>query len=248
MGLFDKQLMEVRGFLDRAAAGRECREYVHDGPVAWPSGMRKSVVLSQDMAVELGSPRLESSSFLLWHDDPSAVRDGSIRLVGPELSGCAGMSLPFGKIVIIGVSGFNEENGYERYRELDGVRYDLDLRGYMMRAVSQHQREWSRVSREALGNGFSFRVLGGALIDAYRKIDYVRSVEIIFVTSSTEDVRELQPVSESAVKITSAMSKMLQELDYDCSSCAHTDVCGDVADLRKMRDTLTKKGELRYAN
>jgi hypothetical protein len=69
--------------------------------------MRNSVVLSQDMAVGLGNPHLESSSFLLWHDDPSLVRDGMIRLVGPEPPECAGKSLPFGKLVIIGVSGFD---------------------------------------------------------------------------------------------------------------------------------------------
>ena len=246
MGLFDKELSGIREFLAGAETHPRRHEYRHSAPAGWPRGMGKSVVLSQDTAVELGNPRVESCSFLVWDDDPGRVRDGAITLIGPELSECDGKSMPFGKVVIAGVSGFTAENSYDRYREMDLVRYDLDLRGYMLRAASQYQREWSRVSHEALREGFSFQVLGGALIDALKKTGYVEAVEVIFITSSPEDVRSLRPISEGAHKIIGAMTKMIDELDYDCGSCSYNDVCSDVADLRSMRQQLVKRGELRY--
>jgi CO dehydrogenase/acetyl-CoA synthase beta subunit len=205
------------------------------------------VVLSQDMAVELGNPREESSSCLIWVEDPGRVRDGVITMIGPVLAECAGKSVPFGKIVIIGGTGFNEENSYDRYREMDGVRYEMDLKGYMMRAVSQHRREWSRVSREALEKGFSLETLGGALIDAYRQKEYIRAVEVVFVTSSRDDVLGLAPIADGAMKIISAMNKMFEELEFDCTTCENTEVCSEVDELRKMRDGLRSKREAKNA-
>jgi CO dehydrogenase/acetyl-CoA synthase beta subunit len=247
MALFEKQFTEIREYLKQRAASPAYREFVHAAPAEWPSGMKRSVVLSQEMAVELGSPQQESSSCLIWHDDPARVRDGLITLIGTDLTASAGKSLPFGKIVLIAAAGFNEENTYDRYRELDGVRYELDLKGYMMRAVSQYGREWSRVSKEAIEGGFSFSVLGGSLIDAYRRRECVRAAEVIFVTASREDVAALAPVADGAMRIIGAMNKMLEELEYDCNTCENTDVCGDVAELRSMRERLIQKGEKKHA-
>ena len=143
-------------------------------------------------------------------------------------------------MVLVGADGFNEENSYDRYRELDGVRYELDLKGYMMRAVSQYRREWSRVSAEAVKDGFSLGVLGGALIEALRRKEYVRAVEVIFVTASREDVAALAPVADGAMRIIGALNKMLQELEFDCDTCDSIDVCNDVAELRQH------EGEARY--
>lgn len=247
MALFEKQFNEIHDYLKERESHPAYREIVHAAPCAWPSGMKRSVVLAQDMAVELGSPQQESASFLVWHDDPARVRDGLITLVGPDLPASAGKSLPFGKVVLLAATGFNETNGYDRYRELDGVRYELDLKGYMMRAVSQYRREWSRVSTEAVEGGFSFGVLGGALIDAYRRREYVRAAEVIFVTASREDVASLGPAADGALRIIGAMNKMLEELEFDCDTCENTDVCGDVAELRAMRESLLRKGEEKHA-
>ncbi len=236
--MFDRELASLRRYLAGAEIQSRRREYRHDAAVPWPRGMGKSVVLSQDTAVELGNPRDESCSFMVWDDGRDRVSDGVITLIGPELAECEGQSLPFGKAVIVGVTGFTPENSYDRYREMDLARYDLDLRGYMLKAASQYRREWSRVSREALRGGFSFRVLGGALIDALKKNPYVEAVEIIFVTSSPGDVGALRPVSEGAHAVIGAMTKMADALDFDCGSCDYNDVCSDVAGLRTMRQRL----------
>jgi CO dehydrogenase/acetyl-CoA synthase beta subunit len=202
-------------------------------------------VLGQDTAVELGNPKDASTSSLMWNSNPQKIKNRRITVVGPDLPQVKWKMVSFGKIVIIGGEDFNEENNYERYRRLEQVRYDIHLKGYMMRGASQYQREWSRVSKESLDKGFSFRILGGALIDKYLELDFVRSVEVIFITSGREDVLEMKTVSDQVMRIIGAMNKMAGEMSFDCDSCEYTDVCSDVAELRSMRKS---HGRRRAAN
>jgi len=117
----------------------------------------------------------------------------------------------------------------------------------MMRGVSQQQREWSRVSIDAINNGFSFKHLGGALIDQFSQMPYVRSVETIFIASNREEVLEAKAISDDVFRVISAMNKMADELSFDCDTCDYNDVCGDVAELRAMRNALKNKEAAAHA-
>ena len=123
---------------------------------------------------------------------------------------------------------------------MDFLRYDLSLKGYMMRAVSQYMREWSRVSKEAVENGFSFQILGSALLQNLKALDYVSEAEVVFVTSSPEDVRELKKPADRFMKYINAMTKMTEEMDFDCESCEYQDVCNEAEELQGMRKSLMK--------
>ena len=57
------------------------------------------MVLMGDVGVELGSPETESCSVLLWTEDASLVRDGTVTLIGPDPEGKQ-KSMAFGKIVL----------------------------------------------------------------------------------------------------------------------------------------------------
>jgi CO dehydrogenase/acetyl-CoA synthase beta subunit len=162
-------------------------------------------------------------------------------VVGPDLPALSGRQASFGKVVLVAGDDFNEDNSFDRYREMELLRYDIPLKGYMMRAVSQYQREWSRVSREAISNGFSFKILGAALLDKFLQLTYVRAAEVMFVTSSREDVIELNEIAEEAVKIIGAMNKMAADLSFDCDTCEYNDVCDDVSELRSMHSKLKKE-------
>ncbi len=231
----DGMKVSPRGFAEIAAAHRP-----------WPMGERGNIVLKCDTAVELGNPRDESASFLVWTGNADLVRDGMITRIGPDVSVSAGASLPLGRAVILHVDGFTENNCYDRHREIELARYDVNLKGYMMRAVSQYMREWSRISRQAIAEGFSLEVLAAALMERYRKLEYVRGVEMLIVTSSPEDVRSLQHVGERAVRLIGAMNKMAKELSFDCGTCDFTDVCGEVSELRSMRDAMRGKEKAGY--
>jgi CO dehydrogenase/acetyl-CoA synthase beta subunit len=243
LALFDKHLDEIRAYLKRKTDQGKVAEFVHTGKTNWPLERNRNLVMAQDTAVELGNPKDASLAFLFWVNDPAKIHNGRITVIGPDLQQLKGKQACFGKIVIVGGNDFNEDNSFDRYRKMELLRYDIPLKGYMMRAVSQYQREWSRVSKEAIHNGFSFKILGGALIDKFLEFDYVRAIEVIFITSDRQDVLELGAIADEAVKIIGAMNKMAADISFDCDTCEYNEVCDDVAELRSMHTKLKKKGE-----
>jgi CO dehydrogenase/acetyl-CoA synthase beta subunit len=104
-------------------------------------------------------------------------------------------------------------------------------------------REWCRISRDALTKGFSAQLLGSLLIKHFRQKAYVKSVEVIFFTSSTHDVIRLKEIAAPAEKIISAMNKMVSELDHECTSCDYKSVCDEVDGLKGLREKLVEKSK-----
>jgi CO dehydrogenase/acetyl-CoA synthase beta subunit len=213
------------------------------GDLIWPSGEKRNIVLNDDMAVELGNPNMDSLSCIVWSEHANKIRSSHVSVVGPDIPESFGKSLPFGKIVLVAVKGFNEENTYDRYRDMEMIRYSIDLKGYMVRAVSQYQQEWSRISKEAFHKGFSFEILGKALIKEFLKRDYISAVEVIFVTSCSEDVKALKAITSDVRKVIQAMDKMVNELTLDCNGCDYREVCDEVVELKKMKIILVKKSK-----
>jgi len=190
------------------------------------------------VGLELGNPQKASVASSIWTDDSDTIDDDSITLIGPDIGESQENSLPFGKIVLVEVEGFSEENTYHRYLEIEGVRHDLDLKGYMIRAVSRSQKEWCRISKEALERGFSFNILGAASIEKLKERPYIRKAELIYVTSCTEDVKSIQAIVNPAIRVISAMNKMVNEMDLDCTTCEYSDVCNEIQMLMDMRMKL----------
>jgi CO dehydrogenase/acetyl-CoA synthase beta subunit len=235
MGILDAAIDQIRDYINRHFQERPGSIFLNDGRVcSWPVGGRNNIVLAQDTGVELGNPRQESLSLILWTDVPSRISDARITVIGRDLQDARGKSLPFAKIVIASVHGFNEENTCDRWQEMDLLRFDIDLAGYMMRAVSQYQREWSRVSHDAIDKGFSFSILGSALMDKMKSREYIDGVEIIFVTQSPEAVRQLREVANGAMAIIGALNRMNEEIEADCPTCDYRVVCDTVDGLREM--------------
>lgn len=238
MELIEKTIQNIRAFVEE----KPDRKILTADPYsAWSVGGPRNIVLNHDMGLELGNPKDESVSCLLWSENLHSIKDGAITLIGPDFQESSGKSLPFAKIVLAGVEGFTEENTYDLYREMDFLRYDLDLKGFMLRAVSQHHREWCRISKEALGLGFSSIHLASALMKLLKEKNYVRSVEIIFFTSSSDDVKKISEIVNPAFRMIAAMDKMAQELDYDCGSCEYQDVCDEAEEMKAMRERFMKK-------
>jgi len=236
---FDDILLRLQQMRERG----KISDRIHRGDLDWPLAGNGDLVMGVDTAVELGHPKEGSTAFLIWTSKPVRLTNKRISVIGPDLYKLVGKRIPFGKIILLGVEGFNENNSYERYRQLENVRYDIHLKGYMMRGVSQYGREWSRVSRKAIDDGFSFPILGGALVDKYLEFEFVRSVEVVFFTSGCKDIKPFLPIAENVLKIIGAMNKMIEEVSYDCDTCEYSDVCGDVKDLRALRRSLQKRGK-----
>ena len=71
----------------------------------------------------------------------------------------------------------------------------------------------------------------------------MKAVEVIFFTSSTDDVRRLKEITVPAEKIIAAMNKMASEMDFECGSCDYQDVCDEADGLKGMRDKLMEKSK-----
>jgi CO dehydrogenase/acetyl-CoA synthase beta subunit len=208
---------------------------------AWPGAGQRDIILMPDLAVEFGSPETASVSFGVWTGADARVNDEQITLIGPDVTETSKKQNPFGKVVIAGVTGFDETNAARRNREIHLKKFDLALKGHMLRSASHYLAEWHRIGTAAVTAGFSFGHLGRALISATKTLPYVSSVEVMFVTSSDEDVTELYGLGKRATRIIQAMSKMVNETANDCADCDYRDLCRDAGELRRLRDKLAER-------
>jgi CO dehydrogenase/acetyl-CoA synthase beta subunit len=242
--IFDDDIRWLRSYIEsRRTRGRDVRLLDSEkGDQRYPDFLKKekaTIVLSEDTWLELGNPSTNSTAPVLVTESLDLVNDGSITLIGPDIPEARG-SLPFAQVLLLASNELQDED----YRKINSFQYQLELKGYMIKAIPSSLTIWSRVSKESAGRGFSFEILGRAIIDRYKSAFSIPSIEIVFVTSSKEDVEELEDLHQKVKRILSAMNKMIQELSYDCSSCEYLDVCGDVRQLGALRDRIIKQRQM----
>lgn len=231
--MFGNYLREVVELIASKGLKELSRSFTYEENLNWPR-LESQMLFNSDTAIELGHPQTESVALLIWTDSADEINDRRITVIGPDLNEAGIDKMPFGKIVLISGHGFNDENAYQRYQEMEAVRFKLNLEGYMLRAVPQENKEWSRVSKRALQSGFSLQVLGNELIRELKSLEYVDAAEIIFITSSETDIQEFKPIAAKVTKVCQAMNKMFDDLEYDCSSCDFSDVCNEIDGLKAM--------------
>ena len=236
MRLLEDEIRLVRAEVEATTRGGTARVVEFQRVPAWPVGRKGNVVLKSETAVELGGPQQESASLLLWTAQPAVVHDGRITIVGPDLDASVGACLPFGRALVLAVEGFDESNCVARHKELELCRYELNLDGYMMRAAPYQGREWGRVSRRGVEDGFSLATLAAGLMRLYRSIPYVSAVEAILVTSSRDTVRSLAGIGGVATRRILALDKMTTEPSRECDECDFNDVCSEIDALRAARN------------
>lgn len=218
-------------------------------PVRVGPGASAGLILRGDTATELGNPDAGSAALLLWTDNPSLIRDGKITLIGPDISESAGSSLPFGQVLMVGGEGLSEKE-HERLESSQYVAGQIE--GYMIKSTPGHM--WCRVSKEALGKGFRFETLGRALMTIFKsETPKVQAVEVIFVTSSKDDLEPLVSIGEQVAQISRNITKDVWKakgydldviectLGWDCRSCDYKPVCDDIRKVVKVRKTKASK-------
>jgi CO dehydrogenase/acetyl-CoA synthase beta subunit len=216
--------------------------YFRDLPVRVGRAAQPGIILKEDTGVELGNPRVGSCAFMLWTDRPSLITDNRITLIGPDIQESSGSSLPFGQVLMIAGSSLKED----RHADLEWSQYISDrIEGYMIRSIPR--RMWGRVSKAALQKGFSFAVLGKALIGLIKsESPLVEAVEILFVTSGKEDIEGLEKISQPVERIASniKMGKFIvgENGDYTCTSRLDCRICLDkeVCDVIREQIAILK--------
>ncbi len=115
------------------------------------------------------------------------------------------------------------------------------LPGYMVRMVPN--RLWARISHEAIEKGLDFAALGRALIGAYlQDFEFVKAVEVVFITSGKEDVEKFRILSAES-KVISSRNKKLELvgdgeyecIDFDCNHCDEQPVCDEIREMVSIR-------------
>ena len=241
MEIFDVLIGELRSRIEEwKNSGRKTREIqcptsVEELEKGLPLGGRR-IILREDTFVELGNPKTASAALVLWTENPELVRDGYITIVGPDIPEVEGY-LPFAQITLTRVLGLRPED----YRVLRRNQYDVHLDGYMLRAVPQRQRVWSRVSREVVERGFTLETLGRALMVSLKKNPpRAEAVEMVFVTSSEEDVKTLGELTETAWKATKPVKAAPA---YDCTNCENEEICDEIWRMLQLRRGLKAEGK-----
>lgn len=259
MAIFDVYIRKVAEYVEQMQrGGREVREIdcpitisklVEGLPVRVGPQASSGIILRGDTFVELGNPEAGSCAFLLWTDKPSLIRDGKITLIGPDIQESPAASLPFGQVLMVGGVGL----GKKKHEALEQNQYIADqIEGYMIRSVSQ--LIWSRVSKDAAEKGFCFETLGRALMAIFKsEVPKVQAMEIVFVTSSKEDLQSLDDIGNQVGKIAKDIirenwkAKGIDLLEctfgWDCGSCPDKPVCDDIKELITVRKKKARKIE-----
>jgi CO dehydrogenase/acetyl-CoA synthase beta subunit len=252
MAVFDLYIKKVEDFInDLGKKGRSVKSFkvpsppvslIENMPVKVGKNASQGIILRQDTFVELGNPEAGSSAFMLLTDDISLINDGKITLIGPDISESGGKSLPFGQIVIIG----GKELADKDHESLQHSGFVGDqIEGYMVRSLPQNI--WSRVSKDAAIKGFDFESLGKALMSIYKEGNSkIEAMEIVFITSSKEDIKQLEEISVQVQKISREIVKENWKIKgydidcvLDCDSCQDKPVCDDIREVLQDRK---KKG------
>ena len=122
-------------------------------------------------------------------------------------------------------------------------RYDIHLKGYMLKSISLAMREWLRISFDAMKNGLDYYLLASKQMELFLKIPYIKKCEILFISGENPLLDKLAPLALNSKKIMEAMIKMNEEYNFDCASCDYTEICSEVGSMRDMRDTLVDEHE-----
>ena len=231
--MFDAYLDQVKTMLNAEDIRGKTKVYTFNENRTWPRTERQ-IILNDETAVELGHPSTESVSFLIWTESADKIKDNNITIIGPDLDQTNAERIPYGKIVLVKTTGFDKDNAYKRFEKMDHLKFKSELEGFMLRSVPQDYKEWSRVSKKAIKSGFNLKVLGGELIRDLKTLDFVEAVEIIFITSSKEDVARFKPIGEIVSKATMAMNRMFEDLEFDCEHCTFREVCDEIDGMKGM--------------
>jgi CO dehydrogenase/acetyl-CoA synthase beta subunit len=258
---FDSYLRQVTAFIEASRdKGSRVREFRCEGdpasvraglPVRVGPDANAGLILRSDTFAELGSPELGSCAFPLWTRDPELLEDGRITLVGPGIRESQGASLPFGQVLMVAGAEMSDED----HAEVEQHQYVADqIDGYMIRSTPG--RMWSRIRNDAAEKGFDFDVLGKALMVLFKsQLPKIQAMEVLFVTSSKEDVEQLNGIAEQVRTIGKHIVRntwlargydILEcTMHVDCKSCSDKPECDEIRDVVKIRKTKLRKGKTR---
>ena len=231
MRLYNNLINEIKSCLTDAKA-------LNDSNKSLATSNKNSVIFLSDTAFELGGGQKPCVSSLAVSNDMEFKN--SVYLLGKDLNEIKADS-PFGKFVLVQVKeSDDEQETFNKIKELESLRYRLSVDGFMTRASALNMREQIRVSKKAIKSGVTFADYGNTLLQEYLTFSYVKSAEIYFVTDF-DDFERLNSAAKKISQTTSALNHIFDNVMFDCSTCNLKEICDEVDGLKELHLKTVKK-------
>lgn len=221
--------------------GSSVKKWAYDPASCWTETARNELVMLREAAYELGGSGKSAVSFSCFTTDEALVGPDEVWLYGPDLSAISG-DCSFTRIVLFSIQDVGEEDkAYRALQDIEFVKYHVFPKGYMIRALSEDNREQVRVSREAVRSGISFRNVGFDYIRKFREKENVRGVRVIFITDPAANYAALRTAARKVTDITRSLSTILDGIPTDCDSCGLREICDEVEGMRELHFQQAEK-------
>jgi len=187
-------------------------------------------IRKNDVYVELGGPDIREKFELVRVKPAAQVRDGSITVVGPDLSDMEpSKKYPLG--ILIEVSGKELEEDLEGVIERRIHEYGNYIEGFMH--LNQRYDIWTRVSKKAFAKGFTTLVYLGRVLERLMKneLPIIENLQVTFYTDP-EKISPLFTEAKAIYEKRDARARGMTDDDVDvfygcalCQSFAPSHVC-----------------------
>jgi len=173
-----------------------------------------------DAHIELGGPRIDHKFELVRVKPLSDVKDGEIKVIGPDIKDMEKRSYPIG--IYIEVAGKEVEEELEGVIERHIHEYCNFIEGLMH--VNQRYDVWLRLNERSYKKGLnSFNMIGKVLYRLYKnELPIIERIQVTFVTDEAR-VGEMYEMAMKVYEERDAKARGLKDEDveefYGCNLC-----------------------------
>jgi acetyl-CoA decarbonylase/synthase complex subunit beta len=187
-------------------------------------------IRKNDMYVEMGGPDIKEKFELVRVRPAEKVHDGSITVIGPDISQMQPqVKYPFG--ILIEIAGPELEEDLEGVIERRIHEYTNYIEGFMH--LNQRYDIWIRLSKKAYNKGFTTLSYVGRVLEHLLKneLPIIERMQITFITDA-QKIAEVYPEAKKIYEARDARARGLTDDDVDvfygcalCQSFAPSHVC-----------------------
>ncbi|MCT4687094.1 hypothetical protein [Vallitalea sp.] len=210
------------------------RRFTVSDDLTWKIGHSNEILLKKDSQFELGGSFKSAVNYQCVTSSNNFINKDEILLYGEDLNKIK-EDISFARIVFLDIDNLgDDESSYKAIKELEFIKYNMNLKGYMMRASAMDNREQVRVAKSAVADGISFKNIGNSFINEYKQAKFIRAVRIIFITLNIPIYKKLAENAKKINKITLTLNHVLNNMNLDCSSCDLKPICDEVEGMREL--------------
>ena len=234
MEIYNQIIRSVAELTGKSAPQR----YAYDPSRGWEDAGAFELIMAREAAFELGGDNLPAVNFTCVTTSPELIDRDEILLYGPDL-GAIRASTPFARLTLLRVGDIESddddtEQAFRAIQNMDFVKYRVFPKGYMIRTSSENHREQVRISKDAIRRGISFERIGNSFLQRYKQDPNTISAKVIFITAPDADYAGLQKAASQVGKITMSLTKIMEGMSTDCSSCMLKPICDEVEGMKEL--------------